>query len=551
MNAEGPVLISWVAYNNDPFERKRDRTYELIDGSRIPGPTLTLLFDPESRYCQKIKHAVLLFNKNDKDKQNGSHVFQETKEEIQKIDSQLTVEYVQWSTDDPTDYKAIYDFLSKTLPRLRNRFKGREFIIHISPGTPAMQTIWVLMAETGLIEPPYSLVKSAKRKDRKSKNAVSDVKVGIETFYKLFKGSLPKYTSSDDQAIPVDPSKFQSARMQTVFHEARRFAQLKAPILILGPRGTGKTTLASWIRACSPFRKPALDKEWLAVPCGQYTAGTMRAELFGYRKGAFTDAKEDKEGVIAQADGDTLFLDEIGDMSRDLQRLLIKALEEKRFYRLGDTKALKSDFRLISATNIPLSMLREKLDPDFFDRICTFQIELPPLRNIPEDIPMLWESVFEEAAKRAGVQAPELNVEISKALTKALRSINLSGNIRDLFRIAYHLLAGINDPEFHKSPLDIVEYAVGCIEYEPETPGSDIVTAKRIAKAFTENQNLFYSAGIDRLNTKSFEKLIKNFMARELFHEARKRKIPVGDLCDVTERALLNWRNNPKEKYFS
>lgn len=119
------------------------------------------------------------------------------------------------------------------------------------------------------------------------------------------------------------------------------------PVLIVGERGTGKTTLASWIRLHSPYRRQEQDTHWPAVACGQYSPETMRAELFGYRKAAFTGAVSDRNGLLDAAHRDTLFLDEIGDISRELQRLLIKALEEKRYFRLGDDQARQSNFRLI------------------------------------------------------------------------------------------------------------------------------------------------------------------------------------------------------------
>src|SRR5204862_3359844 len=142
----------------------------------------------------------------------------------------------------------------------------------------------------------------------------------------------------------------------------------------------------NWMRANSQFRKPDLDRNWASVPCGQYSPETMRAELFGYVKGAFTGAERDHQGLLKTANGDTLFLDEIGDISRDLQRLLIRALEEKRYFPLGDDKPRKSDFRLLSATNLPTEQLQDRLDPDFFDRIRLLTIRVPSVREMPEDV---------------------------------------------------------------------------------------------------------------------------------------------------------------------
>src|SRR5262249_17366227 len=143
---------------------------------------------------------------------------------------------------------------------------------------------------------------------------------------------------------------------------------------------------------------------------GQYSPETMQSELFGHVKGAFTNAINAKIGVLRDADGDTLFLDEIGDLKPDLQRLLIKAIEEKQYRPLGSNDPERSDFRLISATNLDEAQLNLRLDPDFRDRINGLTLRLPPLREIPEELDWLWDSTFAEAARRAGVDPRRIHL---------------------------------------------------------------------------------------------------------------------------------------------
>src|SRR5439155_23165636 len=151
-----------------------------------------------------------------------------------------------WAGEDPTDHRSIFEFLREKVPEIRRRFADRELVVHVSPGTPAMHTIWVLMAETGFIEPPFRLVQSLRKSERRGRPAAIPVELGIETFYKVYKAARPAQLASDEQSIVWDPAKFRTARMRELFIEARRFAHLNVPILMVGERGTGKTTLARW-----------------------------------------------------------------------------------------------------------------------------------------------------------------------------------------------------------------------------------------------------------------------------------------------------------------
>ena len=318
MSNTDAVLISWVAYNHDPFERKFGSNDYRNDenGQRVPGPTLTFLFDEESPWKGRVG-TVLIVHRDD---EVSAARAKATIDEINARRPDILCQTVRWPGQDPTDHRAVFGFLRAELPRLRRRHPG-ELLVHISPGTPTMQTVWVLMGETGFIEAPFRLLKSLKPSERRQGTAVEPVLLDIDTFYKRYRQSRPTEVSAKEQAVFWDPGQFQSDRLRRLYDEASRIARLRAPVLILGERGTGKTTLAGWIRLKSPFRKESLDRSWPAVACGQYRADTMRSELFGHRKGSFTGADAEHIGLLAKADGDTLFLDEVGDLARDMQRL--------------------------------------------------------------------------------------------------------------------------------------------------------------------------------------------------------------------------------------
>ena len=534
----GPVLLSWCARSNDPYERDRDGNYRQ-DGRALPGPTLTLLFDPESKYCKVIEDVVLLSNESPDGKDHiGERVLTQTIDAIKSKDPRIRCQSLKLVTPDPTDHAKIFEFLKERLPEIRKQFPEREIIIHVSPGTPAMQTVWVLMAECGFIQQPFTVVKSYRKGERKNGKAVVPVRIGIETFYKVFQASRPTRTSTPEETVQWDPAQFRSAKLITLYKEARSFARLRVPVLITGERGTGKTTLANWIRANSGFCKPELSNDWASVPCGQYTAETMRAELFGYLKGAFTGAEKDREGLLKTADGDTLFLDEVGDIARDLQRLLIRAVEEGTYYRLGSTRAEKSTFRLITATNIVESELKRRLDPDFYDRIGGLRLAIPPLREVPEDLPWLWRSSFQAAVHRCGISAPlEFTDAQHEQVVKRLVAHRLNGNIRDLLRVANRIRARRTDQD-ETDWSQVLDYGMSGLE-EQCAPSK---VATEIAKAYVQGEGLdTLLEGLGRIEIGPFEADIRAFLASELRRIARERKVEPSVLCDVSSRTLRDW----------
>jgi len=538
---EPGVLLSWVDLRTDPYA-----TGGRDEGA--PGPTLTLLFDPDSPYRGRITQ-VMLFYRKPEHAPRGHEDFtaaDATRKEIERLSSSqpIGVELIPWHGEDPTDHRGIFEFLDPKILEIGERFFGQPLVIHISPGTPAMQTVWVLMAEVGLIRKPCAVVKSLPRAYRAGRPAVVPVSLDIPTLYKAFHQARPRQVASAEEMVLLDPRYFISERLRQLYAKARRFAQLNVPILILGERGTGKTTLASWIRSNSPFCEPDKDRSWPSVPCSQYSPETMRAELFGYKKGAFTDAKEDTEGLLHVADGDTLFLDEIGDIPRDLQRLLIRALEEKSFTRVGARVPEKSDFRLITATNLPWGVLSTRLDPDFLDRISVLVLEVPPLRAVREDLAWLWQHVYQQALRRTAVASERVQVNAAdhERVVAHLAQHPLPGNLRDLFRVAYHLVAACLDEPMPGAGTDPVAYALaqGLTPHAASAAEPDL--ARTVAAAFAAAEPLDHLVSVDEpLPTKQVERALRRYLANELRRIARINGGKPQDLCDVTDRTLQQW----------
>ena len=539
----GKVLLSWIAKRNDPFQTLRDET-------RIPGPTLGLLFDDASPYTGQFDDVVLFARDSDEEPRPGElseqQILRVLTREIGERAPHTTVHEKLWRGEDPTDYEAIHSFLKDELPKLREQFSGREWVIHISPGTPTMQTIWVLMVETGQVQGPVTMVKSFRPWERKNGMLAETVRLDLDTLFKSLQVARPLEVADDADDVFWDPSRFQSEALKKLYRQARRFAKLNVPVLILGERGTGKTTLASWIRANSPFQQKELDEAWPSIACGSYTAETMRSELLGHEKGSFTGADTKKEGLLKVADGDTLFLDEIGDIAPDLQRLLIRALEEKRFYPIGAQQPVSSNFRLLAATNRPMAEVRDHLDADFLDRIGQFVLRLPPLRELPEDIPWLWRTVLREAVVRseASDTFDNLASEHHEEIVRSLARHPLPGNIRDLFKVANRLIAARIVVDEDTPPLSAeaaVEDALSVLDEASRDAAGDL--SREYASAFSRDQPL---EGLletqDLIEIKEHTLRFSAYLADEVLRFVDRRELDADEFTDYTRRRLGDLR---------
>jgi two-component system, NtrC family, response regulator HydG len=218
----------------------------------------------------------------------------------------------------------------------------------------------------------------------------------------------------------------QSEAMQTVFKTIEKIAPTDANVLILGENGTGKDLIAKAIYQQS-LRK---NSPYVKVDVGALTESLFESELFGYKKGAFTDAKEDRIGRFETADKGTLFLDEIGNISLYQQSKLLTVLQNRTVTPLGGTQTIPIDIRLISATNVSLSDLanESKFRKDLIYRINTITITVPPLRNRLEDVPAIAQHFIELYANK--YLKPDTKLS-AKAIEK-LKSYHYPGNVREL-----------------------------------------------------------------------------------------------------------------------
>ncbi|QXV64463.1 sigma-54-dependent Fis family transcriptional regulator [Mucilaginibacter sp. 21P] len=218
----------------------------------------------------------------------------------------------------------------------------------------------------------------------------------------------------------------ESEVMEDIFHKVNKIAPTDANILILGENGTGKDLMAKAIHE----RSLRADKPFVKVDVGALTDSLFESELFGHKKGAFTDAREDRMGRFEEAEGGTLFLDEIGNISLQQQAKLLTVLQNRQVTRLGTNKAVDINIRLICATNVPLQELanENKFRKDLIYRINTVEINMPPLRKRAEDIVVL----ARHFAKMYSTKYMKPVADFDNTATNKLRSYSYPGNVREL-----------------------------------------------------------------------------------------------------------------------
>ena len=223
--------------------------------------------------------------------------------------------------------------------------------------------------------------------------------------------------------------------MRQVFASIQMLARSDVTALLLGESGTGKEMAARAIHASSQRSL----RDMVVVNCPALPENILESELFGYRKGAFTNAAQDKKGLFEEAEGSTILLDEIGDLSQALQTKLLRVLQEKEIKPLGSTQTRRVDVRIIASTNRDLAArLREgTFREDLYYRLNVAILTLPPLRERREDLPLLIEHFLSKAAQELGVPAKLLQPEARQNLMQR----HWAGNIRELENVIRGLTA--------------------------------------------------------------------------------------------------------------
>ncbi|MFT7545040.1 MAG: two-component system response regulator HydG [Gammaproteobacteria bacterium] len=281
----------------------------------------------------------------------------------------------------------------------------------------------------------------------------------------------------------------ESKAMKDVFFKIKKIAPTDANILILGENGTGKDLIAKAIYDNS-LRK---DKPFIKVDVGALTATLFESELFGYKKGAFTDAREDRQGRFEAAEGGTLFLDEIGNISLQQQAKLLTVLQNRQITPLGSNESIAVDIRLICATNSSLASLadEDKFRKDLIYRINTVEIIIPPLREREEDIVLLAKHFIEFYAEKYF----KPGVSVDDNFIKKLKAYHFPGNVRELQYSIERAIIMLDDNVLKDSDLMFSPIERHTLSMKPKDMKLDTVEKNTILEVIEKNNgNISQSA---------------------------------------------------------
>lgn len=335
----------------------------------------------------------------------------------------------------PTDFGEIYQAAVAMIEKaLRKHGPDAKLTFHLSPGTPAMAAVWILLAKAR-----YSaeLIESSLEQGVRTVSIPFDISADfIPAFLQKSDERLERLSAGlPPEAPEFEQIIYRSIPMQRIVAKARRIALRSVPVLIEGESGTGKELLARAIHRASPRH----EKAFIAVNCGAIPSELVESEFFGHKKGSFTGATQDKKGYFETASGGTLFLDEIGELPLQAQVKILRVLQEKEVTRVGDTRPINVDVRIIAATNRNLmqEVSAGRFRADLYYRLAVAVLLLPPLREREGDISLLIDHFLDQINNESKEEPVYINKEFSATARNIMLSYPWPGNARELFNVIH------------------------------------------------------------------------------------------------------------------
>jgi len=320
------------------------------------------------------------------------------------------------------------DVLGKSCARLFGKESFEDILLlteTIKDGRARSSKHGEILTQNGQVIPIRANYMALKNEEERIVGGLATIS-DLSLMYQLDSAIRDRYTFYD--MVGRDPA------IQKIFEIIPLIAASNATVLVEGPTGTGKDILVKVIHTASSRSEKPLVK----VNCAALPDNLLESEMFGYVKGAFTGAEKDKPGRFQEADGGSIFLDEIGDLPLSLQAKLLRVLEDREFYPLGSRKTTKVDIRIIAATNQGLDQLvkAKQFREDLFYRLNVMRLELPPLKDRQGDIPLLIAHILKRLCAIRDTQVDK----ISENAMEILLNHDYPGNVRELENIIEHAL---------------------------------------------------------------------------------------------------------------
>lgn len=342
---------------------------------------------------------------------------------------EIDVEHAELSS--PIDFQEIYDATNSVLTaHLENLRSKPNLTFHLSPGTGAMQAIWIILGKTKF---PAELIQSSPQRGVETANIPFEI--SAELIANTYSEADKKFKEVSTEIAP-ESAKFgdiiyRSVEMQNEINKAQKIAPRNLTVLIEGESGTGKELFARAIHSESPRS----ENDMVSINCGAFPKDLIPSLLFGHKKGTFTGATSDRPGIFEKADGTTLFLDEIGELPLEAQATLLRVLDTGSVSRVGEEeKEREVDVRIIAATNKNLLAMVHtgEFREDLYYRLADVTFRLPPLRDRRGDLGLLINKLLVKINHDSRKEQGYINKKLSTGAKNLLLSHPWPGNVREL-----------------------------------------------------------------------------------------------------------------------
>jgi DNA-binding NtrC family response regulator len=342
-------------------------------------------------------------------------------------DSAITLHLVDLSG--PTDLGEIYQAVVARITHLLSQQPDAKLTFHLSPGTPAMAAIWIIVSKTRF---GAELIESSTQHGVKTARVPFDISAEfIPELMKRPDADVSRLSAAEVSESPAfEEIVHRSPVMRRVIAKAQKVAPRNVSVLIEGESGTGKELMARAIHKASL----RAERPFIAVNCGAISSDLVEAEFFGHTKGTFTGATENRKGHIRSAEGGTLFLDEIGELPLDMQVKLLRVLQERKVVPVGESAPIDVDFRVIAATNRSLAdeVSASRFREDLFFRLAVAVIRIPPLRERSGDLTLLIDALMKKINAESAAEPAWEEKKLSPGAKNILQQHQWRGNVREL-----------------------------------------------------------------------------------------------------------------------